>query len=1210
LIALQQEEEEQAALEEVEQDPAIRLEQLHERFVALRKDGKALTDKAGRKAVGQMIASVKTEMEALRSAHPKLKSIVFEEAIEEPSEPSAVSVSETTGSNGDAVQESGNDEDDEGDDNGESGDFMASMFDVDAQADTVTSSSVRASDDSRVPVDLIPPPGSKKPAPTQILEQHIKSTWGKKQIRYNWRQEGNSVFQCSVSFKQWTFDMEDHEISSSKKLSADYVALKALYQIAKDYNYHLQMCQTSRELWFSWKTRDVDLAAEKERNESRARLQAVSDLEHRYESLAYVRNPRAKATFVEDGSNAFTSNNDNDDFRPVSKRFMDEDGTLSDALKTQFEERMKSAKYQEYDMDREELPVMGIRDQMFVELECHDVLIVSGSTGSGKTTQIPHLLLANEMLHGNGARTNIVVTEPRRISAVSVAERVSVELGETTGAGGPDSFVGYQIRGQKRVSGSCKVVYCTTGVILRQLQSDPLLSNYSHIVIDEVHERTVDGDLMLAILKRVVRERRREEDPLKIILMSATIDLFKLSEYFDNAPVVQAGGRTFPVSIFPLEDAIELTSYVCETESEFSLTRANRWRGGEVRLNDYPLEAGYSDITQEALANIDESRINYDLIERILILLTSQDKRQVVPDSDGPAQQKFWRALDDLENSGESSSNAILVFLPGLSQIQALYDRLSGHPHFASRGRNSGCVIYRLHSSLSSQSEQAQVFRVPPRGVQKIILSTNVAETGVTIPDVCYVIDTGKVKEMRFKAKTRMQSLEEVYVSKASLMQRAGRAGRTRPGICFQLLSSHLQEERLHPFGIPEMLRVSLEAVLLQLMTTGQQRTSDPWKFLSTCLDPPAPKAIDAAALTLEELGAVTSDVIDEDPLDKAAKYISLTPLGVNLSKLPVDAKIGKLLLIGALFHCLDPVLTVAASIGSEDQKVFLNQSQSNNTEVHKKFTHPISDLLTQHVVYRSWSQAVAQGKDDRHFCRNNQLSLRSLQQIRKAKLELLKLLQSSGFCSKDTRIDRFQEGAKSISYPTDDKANKNSQNDALLCAVLCAGLYPNLARPHVKRSTKTGSSVRTATPKRGSVLYTCKGEERVSLVPRSTNTGMLGPNEPFTGRNTSARTGVLCFLTKMKTSKTMLFDSTFVPPTALVMLTGAPLEISAQSRTLLVDWVPMHASPRTVAVLKRVREAINIFLEHHFSRGDSSSSPFSTDGPTLPDVVVKLVTF
>lgn len=496
------------------------------------------------------------------------------------------------------------------------------------------------------------------------------------------------------------------------------------------------------------------------------------------------------------------------------------------------------------------------------------MIVISGATGCGKTTQVPQIIMDSMIEQNMGAYCNMICTQPRRISAIGVAERVAAERLDVIG-----NRVGYQIRLESKRSKQTRLLFCTTGILLRRLIGDPNLAGVSHIFVDEIHERDLDSDFLLIILKDLLSKNQH----IKLVLMSATLNADLFSHYFNDCPVIHIEGRAFPVQAFFLEDALEQTRFELSVNSEYAKTNSPKRSSPQsdsenncVRQDvpflrsKYP---NYSQSTIRSMSRMDFEQINLDLIEYII------------------------KHIHDTHEEG-----AILVFLPGIMEISKLYDRLRSKREFSGQK----FAIFPLHSTLSSL-QQRSVFDALPRGTRKVVLSTNIAETSITIDDVVFVIDSGKVKETRFDNATGMSMLVQTWVSQASAMQRRGRAGRVKPGICYHLFPSHLT---LQEFQEPEILRVPLEHLCLQIEMLGVGPSHE---FLQRAVTPPSQQAIDRAVLFLQEIQAMDHE-----------QHNLLTPLGFHLGTLPLDVKLGKMLVFGALLGCLDPILTIASTLATK----------------------------------------------------------------------------------------------------------------------------------------------------------------------------------------------------------------------------------------------------------------------------------------------------
>lgn len=529
-----------------------------------------------------------------------------------------------------------------------------------------------------------------------------------------------------------------------------------------------------------------------------------------------------------------------------------------DQARSKWLDRAASTAYVSMQPARQSLPVHAFKNEILEAFERNPIVIVCADTGAGKSTQIPSYVLEQQLSSGHDYR--IIVTQPRRISAISIARRVSREIGESVNAlGTVQSLVGYAIRMESKVSRNTRLNFVTTGVLLRMLQESPDLDHIDCLILDEVHERTMDLDLLFIALKRL-RKRRQS---LKIVLMSATVDATKFSAYFDNAPVLSIPGRTFPVQVGFLEDAIEASLCITDNGQAVNSVEEEEYGGDDDELDQVNNGSStglekYSPATQRALAQYEHTRLNYNTILRLAIAIAT-----------GPEFVKY--------------SKAILIFMPGLSEIRRLNNLILSTKTFS-----EGWVIHMLHSSFSTQDLE-KAFLLPPKGHRKIVIATNIAETGITIPDVTAVIDTCKEKIMRFDERRQVSRLTEGYIARASARQRKGRAARVQDGLCFHLVTRQHFENKLQEQSTPEMLRLSLQEPILRIKVWKLGPAED---TLSEALDPPSMKNVRRALAKLQDVGA----------LDSSER---LTALGKALVKLPLDVAMGKMAILGVLFQSL-----------------------------------------------------------------------------------------------------------------------------------------------------------------------------------------------------------------------------------------------------------------------------------------------------------------
>lgn len=710
-------------------------------------------------------------------------------------------------------------------------------------------------------------------------------------------------------------------------------------------------------------------------------------------------------------------------------------------LVTIYQVLQDSPSYQEMLPQRQSLPIAQYREHIVEMLEHNQVLVLSGETGCGKSTQVPSFILEDQL--SKGKRCKIYCTEPRRISAISLAQRVSRELGEPANAVGTiNSLVGYAIRLESNVTRNTRLAYVTNGIALRMLESGTgqgdgtPFDELTHIIIDEVHERTIESDFLLIVLKSLIEQR----SDLKVILMSATVDAEKISAYFGGCPTLHVPGRTFPVDICYLEDAVEYTKWTITENSPYAhrlhdkfyrgkkqfdwteeTAAADDDDGDEENTSDIKLEKRYSPETVATINLFDERFIPYDLITRILEKLCFEDPKN------------------------QSYSAAILIFMPGIGEIRRMHDMLNEHSNF---GSDEMFRIYPLHSTLSSENQNS-VFEIPPPGVRKIVIATNIAETGITIPDITCVIDTGKHREMRFDEKRQISRLVETFIAKSNAAQRRGRAGRVQQGLCFHLFTKVRHENKMAGDPLPEMMRLSLSDLALRIKMMRVSLGTSIEDVLSRALDPPIATNIQGAIAMLVEVRALT---LAED----------ITPMGRLLSKLPTDVHLGKFLLIATLFRCLDPALTIAAALSSKSPFLTPFGLEAEAERAKATFRSGDSDFLTIHNAFDSWRKASANGGYVYKFCRVNYISHQNMQQIEALRQQFLGYLIDSAFIQVDKSMikelnkARWSRGkSKFVTIPAD--FDLNSSNSAIVNASLAAGLYPKvLAFDPTKNELKT----------------------------------------------------------------------------------------------------------------------------------------------------------
>ena len=464
----------------------------------------------------------------------------------------------------------------------------------------------------------------------------------------------------------------------------------------------------------------------------------------------------------------------------VSEAVRQRPGTMDEKLQSAFEARVASTAYQKMRRQRDFLPIASFREQIISTLGSSQIMVLSGETGCGKSTQLPSFILEDQLAKGKPCK--IFVTEPRRISAISLAQRVSQELGDAPGTMGTNSsLVGYSIRLEAKVSSATRLAFVTNGIALRMLESGSsargtAFDEVTHIIVDEVHERSIESDFLLIVLKSLVEQRK----DLKVILMSATLDAEKLSGFFGGCPYLAVPGRTFPVQVNYLEDAVEAAEWHIDETSSYAIRPRNAKAGARqlewTEESAKPDDADSDDEEEADPTKLSATKYSARTVSTVNLL----DSRQIPFELIVRLLEKI--CFESLEM--QQFSAATLVFMPGLAEIRRLNDMLLGHPAFGS----ADFVVYPLHSTISSEGQSA-VFDIPPEGVRKIVISTNIAETGVTIPDITCVIDSGKHREMRYDEKRQLSRLVETYIARSNAKQRRGRAGRVQEGLAFHLFT-------------------------------------------------------------------------------------------------------------------------------------------------------------------------------------------------------------------------------------------------------------------------------------------------------------------------------------------------------------------------------------------------------------------------------------
>lgn len=600
-----------------------------------------------------------------------------------------------------------------------------------------------------------------------------------------------------------------------------------------------------------------------------------------------------------------------------------------------------------------QLPVSARQEEIAAAILANQVVIVAGETGSGKTTQIPKICLDL----GRGINAMIGHTQPRRIAARSVAERIAQELGTKVSK---ESIVGYQVRFTDEVSEHTLIKLMTDGILLAEIQNDPLLRRYDTLIIDEAHERSLNIDFILGYLARLLPQR----PDLKVIITSATIDSERFAAHFGvesrPAPIIEVSGRTYPVEIRyrPLDGV--------ESEPDSSQTNS-----------------------AAASASTDEPR---DQVTGIL------------------------DAVDELMALGPGD---ILVFLAGERDIRdteaALIDHLG--PRYAaneSSARLPGSVeIIPLYSRLSAAA-QHRVFE--KHRLRRIVLATNVAETSLTVPSIRYVIDPGVARISRYSNKTKVQRLPIEPISQASANQRSGRCGRVADGVAIRLYSQTDYEGR-EPYTEPEILRTSLASVILQMAALRLGNVAD-FPFI----DPPDRRAIADGVALLTEIGAISAN-------SKSMHEPRLTAIGHQLARLPIDPRLGRMLLEANKRGCASEVMVIVSALSIQDVRERPLDAQEAADAMHRRLADPTSDFLT---YLNFWRYLRTQSRDlsgsaFRRMCRHEYLHYLRIREWRDVYNQLAQLARPLGI------------NAQNIELPT--RASIRAASDRLVPGSHAAGM-------------------------------------------------------------------------------------------------------------------------------------------------------------------------
>ncbi|KAG6537934.1 hypothetical protein ZIOFF_003037 [Zingiber officinale] len=832
--------------------------------------------------------------------------------------------------------------------------------------------------------------------------------------------------------------------------------------------------------------------------------------------------------------------------------------------------------------DRAKLPIASFKHLITSTLENNQVVLISGETGCGKTTQkhatgsfihvgfgisamficsesvgseslhpdpqilvfdgvtektqlakwkllfscavalflVPQYLL--EYMWDKGETCKIVCTQPRRISAISVAERISYERGETVG-----ETVGYRIRLESKGGKQSSIMFCTNGVLLRLLISrgssmsstdsgnsllEDCFQGITHVIVDEIHERDRFSDFMLTILRDLLPSYPH----IRLVLMSATIDAERFSNYFYGCPIIQVPGFTYPVTVFYLEDVLSILKSMDDnhlnhaavdsdessplseeyrnsldeavtlalTNEEFDpllelisseqtqriynyrhsstgvsplMVFAGKGKVGDVcMLLSYGADCSLSDNNGRCALDWAECENQIQVYEIIKKHMEKDNSKSVEEEKllneylacinpehiDTLLIERLLRKI-----CTDSTEGAILIFLPGWDDINQTREKLVASSFFQDESK---FLILSLHSMIPS-AEQKKVFKCPPIGIRKIILSTNIAETAVTIDDVVYVIDSGRMKEKNYDPYNNVSTLHSSWVSKASARQREGRAGRCQPGTCYHLFSK-FRAVSLPEYQVPEIKRMPIEELCLQARLTSFafHFVVSAKNFLQKTLDPPVSETIRNAIIVLQDIGALMNDE-------------KLTDLGEKLGSLPVHPSTSKMLLFAILMNCLDPALTLACAADYREPFLLPVAPDERKKAALAKLELAslyggYSDQLAVVAAFDCWKKAKGRGLESQ-FCSRYYISSSTMNMLFSMRKQLQSELAKHGF---------IPQNVSSCSV--------NAHDPGILRAVLVAGAYPMIGRLLPRRKNDKRAIVETA------------GGAKARLHPHSSN--------------------------------------------------------------------------------------------------------------------------
>lgn len=826
---------------------------------------------------------------------------------------------------------------------------------------------------------------------------------------------------------------------------------------------------------------------------------------------------------------------------------------------------------------REALPAWKKQKTIVDLIFNNDVVLITGETGSGKSTQVVQFILDHLIQNKKDfGEKNIICTQPRRISAIGLAERVSDERCVSCG-----DEVGYVIRGVNKTNKNTRIKFMTTGVLVRILQSDYEFLNNSIIVIDEVHERSIDTDLVVILLKNLLGKI----PGLKIILMSATVNVDVFKAYFKELGSCHIEGRTFPIRDFFLDDILEMIDFRIKREKLLNYDE------GEDEDNENFLKPSADSKFFRS------GQIDYNLISQVI----SHVHRKLL---------------------SEKNDGSVIVFLPGTAEIAKCCNIISGNDSL------NEFVVIPLHSALTPD-DQKRVF-LKYRSKRKIVVSTNIAETSITIDDCVATIDSGRAKTMYYNAIDNTTRLTESFISKAESKQRRGRAGRVREGLSYRLYSKRLYEDNMIEMPAPEIKRVSLESLYLSVKAMGITNVKS---FLAKGLDPPPSMSLEKAERMLTTLGLLS---YFDNALTQLGQFISLMPV--------MDSKHGKLLIYSIIFGCAD-IGVLIVSILSLGQLPFISGIENRDKiKTLLSSTEHLGDLLSTTEILRQYIK-VSDSSLKRKYMKDHFLSYNKVSEIMSSRTQYYSILKDVGFVPMNYKPENFQY------------LNRNEKNLDLLKSILTGAFYPNIARvelPDAKYAA-TGAGAIEKDPEAKLIKFWIRNEQYIDKIeeikelqklegnnevninelPLPANRAFIHPSSilfssktvnpedtktlseedgPVLKQNSTSisKYPFVIFNASQLTSKLFLRDITPTSTLSLLLFGGSlhyDINGSTHSPGIILDnWLPIRTWCKNAVVIKELRGLLDSAIRAKLEKPNYADNVQNTDSYNAADRILEVV--